>query len=40
MVALGLCWAIFAPQAFYTPTFEGIEDRVNVLALYPAAILV
>lgn len=39
-VALGLCWAIYAPQAFYTPTFPGIEDRVNVVAIYPAAILV
>ena len=40
VLALGLCWAIYAPQAFYTPTFEGIEDRVNVVAIYPAAILV
>ena len=39
-VALGLCWAVYAPQAFYTPTFEGIEDRVNVVAIYPAVILV
>jgi hypothetical protein len=38
--ALALCWAVFVPQAFYTPTFRGIEDRVNVLALYPAAVLV
>jgi hypothetical protein len=38
--ALGLCWAIYIPQAFYTPTFRGIEDRVNILALYPAAVLV
>jgi hypothetical protein len=38
--ALALCWAIYAPQAFYTPTFRGIEDRVNILALYPAAVLV
>lgn len=38
--ALALCWAIFIPQAFYTPTFRGIEDRVNILALYPAAVLV
>ncbi len=40
LAALGLCWAIFVPQAFYTPTFRGLEDRVNVLALYPAAVLV
>ena len=40
LVALALCWAIFVPQAFYTPTFRGLEDRVNILALYPAAILV
>ena len=40
LVALGLCWAIYAPQAFYTPAFRGIEDRVNVVAIYPAAILV
>jgi hypothetical protein len=38
--ALALSWAIYVPQAFYTPTFRGIEDRVNVLALYPAAVLV
>jgi hypothetical protein len=38
--ALALCWAIYIPQAFYTPTFRGIEDRVNILALYPAAVLV
>jgi hypothetical protein len=38
--ALALCWAAFIPQAFYTPTFRGIEDRVNILALYPAAVLV
>jgi hypothetical protein len=37
---LALCWAIYIPQAFYTPTFRGIEDRVNILALYPAAVLV
>jgi hypothetical protein len=42
-VALGvlaLCWVVYVPQAFYTPTFRGIEDRVNILALYPAAVLV
>jgi hypothetical protein len=38
--AIALCWAIYVPQAFYTPTFRGLEDRVNVLALYPAAVLV
>lgn len=38
--ALALCWAIYVPQAFYTPTFPGIEDRVNMLALYPATVLV
>jgi hypothetical protein len=38
--ALALCWAIYVPQAFYTPTFRGIEDRVNIVALYPAAVLV
>jgi hypothetical protein len=38
--ALALCWVVFVPQAFYTPTFRGIEDRVNILALYPAAVLV
>ena len=38
--ALALSWAIFVPQAFYTPTFRGIEDRVNIVALYPAAVLV
>jgi hypothetical protein len=38
--ALALCWAVYIPQAFYTPTFRGIEDRVNILALYPAAVLV
>jgi hypothetical protein len=43
VVALGvlaLCWAVYIPQAFYTPTFRGIEDRVNILALYAAAVLV
>ena len=40
LVALGLCWSIYVPQAFYTPTFVGLEDRVNILALYPAAVLV
>jgi hypothetical protein len=40
VAALAVCWSIYLPQAFYTPTFEGLEDRVNVLALYPAAILV
>jgi hypothetical protein len=40
LVALALCWAVFVPQAFYTPTFRGVEDRVNILALYPAAVLV
>jgi hypothetical protein len=40
IAALALCWAIYLPQAFYTPTFRGLEDRVNVLALYPAAVLV
>jgi hypothetical protein len=39
LAALALCWAIFIPQAFYTPTFRGIEDRVNILAVYPAAVL-
>jgi hypothetical protein len=38
--ALALSWAIYIPQAFYTPTFRGLEDRVNVLALYPAVVLV
>ena len=38
--ALALSWAIFVPQAFYTPTFRGIEDRVNIVALYPAVVLV
>jgi hypothetical protein len=38
--ALALCWAIYLPQAFYTPTFRGIEDRVNIVALYPAAVFV
>jgi hypothetical protein len=38
--ALVLCWAVYIPQAFYTPTFRGVEDRVNILALYPAAVLV
>jgi hypothetical protein len=38
--ALALSWAVYVPQAFYTPTFRGIEDRVNILALYPAAVLV
>jgi hypothetical protein len=37
---LALCWAVYIPQAFYTPTFRGIEDRVNILALYPAAVLI
>jgi hypothetical protein len=37
---LALCWAVFVPMAFYTPTFRGLEDRVNVLALYPAVVLV
>jgi hypothetical protein len=40
LAALALCWAIYIPQAFYTPTFRGLEDRVNVLALYPAVVLV
>ncbi len=38
--ALALTWAIYVPQAFYTPTFRGIEDRVNILAVYPAVVLV
>jgi hypothetical protein len=37
---LAVCWAVFIPQAFYTPTFPGVEDRVNILAAYPAAVLV
>jgi hypothetical protein len=40
LAVLALCWAIYIPQAFYTPTFRGIEDRVNIVALYPAAVLV
>ena len=40
LASLVLCWAIYLPQGFYTPTFRGLEDRVNVLALYPAAVLV
>ena len=40
LAALALSWAVFVPQVFYTPTFRGIEDRVNTLALYPAAVLV
>jgi hypothetical protein len=40
VAALALCWAIYIPQAFYTPTFRGIEDRVNIVAVYPAALLV
>jgi hypothetical protein len=40
LAALALCWAVYVPQAFYTPTFRGVEDRVNILALYPAAVLV
>jgi hypothetical protein len=40
LVALAACWAIYIPQAFYTPTFRGIEDRVNIVAVYPAAVLV
>jgi hypothetical protein len=40
VAALALSWAIYVPQAFYTPTFRGIEDRVNIVALYPAAVLV
>lgn len=40
LAALGLCWAVYLPQAFYTPTFQGIEDRVNVVAVFPAAVLV
>jgi hypothetical protein len=40
LAALALCWVVYVPQAFYTPTFRGIEDRVNILALYPAAVLV
>jgi hypothetical protein len=40
LAALALCWAVYIPQAFYTPTFQGIEDRVNVVALFPAAVLV
>jgi hypothetical protein len=40
LAALAGCWSIYLPQAFYTPTFQGLEDRVNVLALYPAAVLV
>lgn len=40
LAALALCWAVYIPQAFYTPTFRGLEDRVNIVALYPAAVLV
>ena len=40
VAGLALSWAIYVPQAFYTPTFRGIEDRVNIVALYPAAVLV
>jgi hypothetical protein len=40
LIALAACWAIYLPQAFYTPTFRGIEDRVNIVAVYPAAVLV
>ena len=38
--ALAACWVVYVPQAFYTPSFPGLEDRVNVVALYPAAVLV
>ncbi len=38
--ALALCWAIYLPQAFYTPRFRGLEGRVNIVAAYPAAVLV
>jgi hypothetical protein len=40
IAGLALSWAIYVPQAFYTPTFRAIEDRVNIVALYPAALLV
>jgi hypothetical protein len=40
LAVLALCYAVYLPQAFYTPTFQGIEDRVNVVALFPAAVLV
>jgi hypothetical protein len=40
LAALAVCWSIYLPQAFYTPTFRGLEDRVNVLAIYPAVVLV
>ncbi len=33
-------WAIYLPQAFYTPTFQGLEDRVNVVAVYFVAVFV
>jgi hypothetical protein len=40
LAGLALCYSVYLPQAFYTPTFQGIEDRVNVVALFPAAVLV
>jgi hypothetical protein len=40
LAALALCYTVYLPQAFYTPTFQGIEDRVNVMALFPMAVLV
>jgi hypothetical protein len=40
LAVLALCWVVYLPQAFYTPTFHGIEDRINILALYPLAVLV
>jgi hypothetical protein len=42
-VALGLLalsWAIYVPGVVFTPTQPGTEDRVNILALYPAAVFV
>jgi hypothetical protein len=40
LVALGLCWVVYIPGAFFTPAFPGLESRVNILALYPMVVLV
>jgi hypothetical protein len=39
LAALALCWAIYLGSGF-TPTLPGLWDRVNVVALYPAAVFV
>ena len=40
LAVLVLSWAIYVPGAAFTPSQPGTEDRVNIIALYPAVVFV